>query len=64
MGEFLTRNLNPGIPIDNGAPAGTYKVIIQFVVDLDGNLSDIKALTNYGYGMEQEAIRVVKKANG
>jgi len=62
--KFLTRNLNPSIPIDNGAPAGTYKIIIQFVVDLDGNLSDIKALTNYGYGMEQEAIRVVKKANG
>jgi periplasmic protein TonB len=62
--KFLTRNLNPSIPIDNGAPAGAYKVIIQFVVDLDGNLSDIKALTSYGYGMEQEAIRVVKKANG
>ena len=27
-----------------------------------GNLSDIKPLTNFGYGMEQEAIRVIKKS--
>jgi len=63
-GKFLTMTINSSVPVDNGAPAGTYKIIIQFVVDLDGSLSDIKALTNYGYGMEQEAIRVVKKAKG
>jgi protein TonB len=60
--KFLRNNLNPEAPIDHGAPVGQYKVIIQFVVDLDGNVSDIKPLTNFGYGMEQEAIRVLKKA--
>jgi periplasmic protein TonB len=60
--RFLLKNLNPNTPIDNGAPAGKYKIIIQFVVDLEGNVSDIKALTNHGYGLEQEAIRVLKKA--
>ncbi|MDP4260885.1 MAG: energy transducer TonB [Bacteroidota bacterium] len=60
--KFLTRNLNPDVPVENGAPSGQYKVLIQFVVDLDGNVSDIKALTNFGFGMEQEAIRVLKKA--
>jgi protein TonB len=62
--KFLTRNLNANTPVDNGAPTGKYTIIIQFVVDKDGNLSDIVALTNYGYGMEQEAIRVLKKAKG
>jgi len=61
--KFLLKNLNANIPVDNGAPAGRYKVIIQFVVDKEGNVSDIKALTNYGYGMEQEAIRVLKRAS-
>jgi periplasmic protein TonB len=61
-GKFLTRNLNANLPVDNGAPAGQYKVIIEFVVDKEGNVSDIKPLTNLGYGMEQEAIRVLKKA--
>lgn len=60
--NFLRRNLNPGVPIDNNAPAGTYSIIIQFVVDKEGNVSDIKPLTNHGYGMEEEAIRVLKKA--
>jgi protein TonB len=60
--KFLIRNLNPNTPIDNGAPQGNYTVLIQFVVDIDGSLSDIKALTNLGYGLEQEAIRVLKKA--
>ena len=62
--KFLTRNLIAGVPVENGAPVGTYKVIIQFVVDQQGNVSDITPITNYGFGMEQEAIRVLKKAKG
>jgi len=61
--KFLLRHLNAEVPIDNGAPAGKYTVIIQFVVDLDGSVSDIKPLTSHGYGLEEEAIRVLKKAN-
>jgi protein TonB len=62
--KFLLRNLNGNIPIDNGAPAGTYRVIVQFVVDKHGNVSDIKAISNLGYGMEEEAMRVLRKATG
>jgi len=60
--RFLEKNLNPEVPVENGAPAGNHTVEIQFVVDIEGNVSDIKALTNLGYGMEQEAVRVLKKA--
>jgi protein TonB len=60
--KFLTINLNGQVPNDNGAPAGRYNVMIQFVVDKQGNVSDITPLTNLGYGMEQEAVRVLKKA--
>lgn len=60
--KFLRNNLNAEIPIDNGAPAGRYTVYIQFVVDLDGSVSDIQPLTNIGFGMEKEAVRVLKKA--
>ncbi len=60
--KFLLRNLNAQTPVDNNAPAGNYKVLIQFVVDIDGTVSDLKPLTNLGYGLEQEAIRVLKKA--
>ena len=60
--RFLEKNLNPQTPVDNGAPAGRYTVKIKFVVDKEGNVSDIVPLTNLGFGMEDEAIRVLKKA--
>jgi periplasmic protein TonB len=61
--KFLERNLNGNVPVDNGAPAGKYTVLVQFVIDQEGKVSEIKPLTNLGYGMEQEAIRVLKKAD-
>lgn len=60
--NFLRRYLDPNVPVDHGAPAGRHTVVIQFVVDVDGSVSDIRPLTSIGYGMEQEAIRVLKKA--
>ncbi|MGQ0739930.1 MAG: TonB family protein [Bacteroidota bacterium] len=60
--RFLEQNLNAGIPAYKGAPAGAYTVVIQFVVDKEGKISDIKALTSHGYGMKAEVIRVLRKA--
>lgn len=60
--KYLETNLNPTTPVDNGAPAGTYTVWIQFVVDKNGNISQIKALTKLGYGMEAEVMRIIRKS--
>lgn len=60
--SFLERNLNANVPLDNGAPVGRYSVVIQFVVDKEGNVSDIQTLTHHGFGLEEEAVRVLKKA--
>jgi periplasmic protein TonB len=43
-------------------PNGEYTVVLQFVIDKNGNISGIKPLTKHGYGMEKEAIGWV--ANG
>lgn len=58
--KFLEKNLNANTPVDNGAPAGKYTVIVQFVVNKEGTISDVKALTKHGFGMEQEVIRLIK----
>ena len=60
--KFLEKNLNAHVPVDNGAPAGKFTVWVQFLVDKNGNPSDIKALTSMGYGMEEEVIRIIKKS--
>lgn len=59
--RFLERNLEANAPVDNGAPQGTYTVVVQFIVDKEGMISDVKALTSHGHGMEEEAMRVIKK---
>jgi periplasmic protein TonB len=60
--NYLERNLNGQVAVDNGAAPGNYTVIIQFVVDKEGNVSAITPLTNIGNGMEAEAIRVLKRS--
>lgn len=61
--RFLQRNLNADIPAENGAPLGKYTVLVAFNVDKEGNVSDIEALNDPGYGTAQEAVRVIKKSN-
>jgi periplasmic protein TonB len=58
--RYLERNLNQNVASDNGAPAGTYRVVVQFIVDKEGNVSDVKPMTSFGYGLEQEAVRAIK----
>ncbi len=60
--KFLEQNLNPNVPIDSGAKAGTYIVQVQFTVDKQGNVSDITPITKNGFGMEEEVVRVIKSS--
>src|SRR5688572_18075572 len=60
--KYLEQNLNPNVPVENDAPIGIYTVVVQFIVDKTGAISDIKTLTNFGYGMEQEVMRIMKKS--
>lgn len=60
--RFLEKNLNPQVALDHSAPPGLYTVMMQFVVDTDGSISDIRVLSDPGFGLAQEAIRVIKKS--
>jgi periplasmic protein TonB len=59
--NYLQKNLNTEVPADNGAGEGTYTVIVKFVVSKDGSLSQIECETDPGFGVCQEAIRVIKR---
>lgn len=60
-GNYLRKNLNANTPVDNGAPEGTYTVIVRFIVSKDGSISDVQPETKFGYGMEDEAAKIIKK---
>lgn len=59
--RYLEKNLNADVPIENNAPEGSYTVVVQFIVDKEGKISDVRATTNHGHGMEEEAIKVIRK---
>ena len=56
FGKFISNNFN--VPEEEGLKG---KVIVQFVVERDGSLTDIKVLRDIGFGTGAEAIRVLKK---
>jgi protein TonB len=58
---YLRKTLNPDVPIDNGAGAGKFTVIVKFVVSKDGSVSGVTCENDPGFGMCQEAVRVIKK---
>ena len=58
--KFLQKNLDKSVPASRGAKKGEYTVWITFFVDKDGRPSDWQVVTNPGYGMNEEALRIVK----
>jgi len=59
--RFLNRNLrSPDEAINNGISG---KVVVQFIVDKEGNVSDVVAISGPEQGgLREEAIRVIKKS--
>ena len=48
------------VPEEGLADAATIRVLVSFVIEEDGSMTEIKVLQNPGYGMDKEAIRVLK----
>lgn len=59
--KYLEKNLDPETAMTNGAAAGIYKVMIRFVVDVNGIISDVVSETNTGYGLDAEAVKIIRK---
>ncbi len=60
--QFVGRNLNHDIINNKKGPVGTYRVTVSFRVDKEGNISQVKALNDPGYGTAAEAVRVINKS--
>jgi periplasmic protein TonB len=58
--KYLRVKLNGDVPKNNKAPVGRYLVIVTFIVDIDGSISQLTSKTNYGYGMENEVKKVIQ----
>jgi protein TonB len=58
--KFLQGNIKyPALASENGISG---KVLVSFIIEKDGHLSNIKVERGQGYGLDEEAIRVLKLA--
>ena len=58
--KYLEQNLNHKLPSERGGPEGKYTVVLSFLVEEDGTVSNIEARNDPGYGTAEEAIRVIR----
>jgi protein TonB len=59
MDEFFKKNVvYPTKALNNGIEG---KVFVQFVINTDGTVTDVKTIRGIGYGCDEEAERVTKK---
>jgi protein TonB len=58
FGKYLGKNIRyPAIARENNVQG---RVVLTFVVERDGSLTDIKVLRSLGSGTDEEAVRVLK----
>jgi hypothetical protein len=60
--RYLKIYLDSDVPVKNGAPAGTYSVIVTFIILPDGSISDVTAENDPGYGTKEEAIKILQNS--
>ena len=46
----------------NKAPNGNYRIQLNFYIDIDGSVSEVTLDKKIGFGVEEEAIRLLKSA--
>ncbi|CCH51502.1 TonB family protein [Fibrisoma limi BUZ 3] len=60
LGQFLAQNLR--YPAEAQKARAQGRVLVSFVVNTDGTLSDVHVLQGLGFGADEEALRVVNKS--
>jgi periplasmic protein TonB len=58
LGKYLQHHLNYPPPAQRANISG--KVFLSFVVDKEGNISDVSVTKGIGFGCDEEAVRVIK----
>ena len=59
--EYLQKNLNPALPVDEGFKPGKYEFMIKFIVKTDGSITKIEALNYKNSKTAAHCIAIIKK---
>jgi N-acetylmuramoyl-L-alanine amidase len=59
--KYLLEKLDVSIPVKEGWSKGTYKIIVQFKVDVDGNISNVNTVNYAGTKTAAHCINLVQQ---
>ncbi len=60
--KYLGENLDRDVAKRNKAPFGKYSVAVSWIVDKEGNVTNVTAENDPGYGTKEEAVRVISNS--
>lgn len=62
--EHITKSTRLPDSLLDHIPPGSYKVNVQFIIDKHGNIGQVKAKNNPGYGLEAIAVKIISNYKG
>ena len=62
--DHISRKIQLHDSVLRNIPPGSYPVKIQFIIDVHGNLGQIKAMNDPGYGLAQKAVNSISTYKG
>ena len=60
--KYLSENLDRDVAKRNKAPLGKYSVTVSWIIDKEGNVTNVNAENDPGYGTKEEALRVISQS--
>ncbi|MFN8251261.1 MAG: N-acetylmuramoyl-L-alanine amidase [Ferruginibacter sp.] len=60
--NYLLKKLDPGIPAKEGWPAGTYTIVVEFIVKTDGSISAVFARNRTNSKTAQHCVDLIKNS--
>lgn len=61
--ERIAKRLSSSKIVAKGAKRGTYTVRVRYIVDKEGNISNVECVNDPGYGLGAESVRAVKASS-
>ena len=62
--KYLDKNFALDSLATDTIPRGTYKIIAQFIIDKEGCITNVKLVSDPGYGLGARVIRAISSYDG
>lgn len=64
LAEHIRKNILLPDSVLKTIPAGAYKIYVEFIIDVHGNISQVKAKNDPGFGLAERAENILRSYKG